>query len=81
MAQKRRPNRNTADCFIDPGRLYTRKAFLAAAGLGDTTIRQARRAGVELVTLTVGRQPYIRGRDGIDFIEKLASLQRSDEER
>ena len=59
--------------FIDPHRLYTRRGFLAASGLGDNTVRTGRRKGIELLTLTVGRQRYVRGSDGIAWIERLAA--------
>ena len=60
--------------FICPDRLYTRRAFLRAAGLGDNTLRDARRRGVELPMLSLGngRQHYVRGADGIRWIEELA---------
>ena len=61
--------------FIAPERLYTRRGFLFAAGLGDATVRKARIQGVELPVFTVGRQPYVRGVDGIRWIEHLAELE------
>lgn len=62
--------------FVDPDRLYTRAAFLVAANLGDTTLRLARRQfGLEPATIIVGRQSYIRGVDGIEFIQRLAEAQ------
>ncbi|TWT29168.1 hypothetical protein KOR34_53070 [Posidoniimonas corsicana] len=59
---------------IEPATLYTLPEFKRAAGLGDTSIRNARLAGVVLKTLCVGRRKYVRGSDGIAYIENLAHL-------
>ena len=75
-AKKKATTRSSGhDGFIDPSRLYTRRGFLNAAGLGDTTVRKARMRGVELPIICVGRQPYVRGTDGIAWIERLAELE------
>jgi hypothetical protein len=38
-------------------------------------IGEARRNGVELRSLKVGRRVFIKGTDGIEFIERLAELE------
>jgi hypothetical protein len=58
--------------FIAPERLYTVKGFTAASGVSATRIREARRAGIALPTLEVGRRKFIRGADAIAYIERLA---------
>lgn len=59
--------------LIEPGTLYTLSEFLKASGLGKTTIRRARERGVELKKIPLGRRKFVRGEDGIAFIE-AASL-------
>ncbi|TWT42581.1 hypothetical protein [Botrimarina hoheduenensis] len=59
---------------IDPQVLYTLREFQRATGLGPTSMRKARAAGVELKTLRVGRCKYARGADVIQFIERAAAI-------
>jgi hypothetical protein len=59
--------------FIDPTFLYTWKGFQIASGISSTRIHQARRAGIVLPTLEVGRRKFVRGRDAIEYIERLAA--------
>lgn len=59
---------------ILPDALYRRSTALRALGLGGSTLRRARRAGIELFTLQIGREPLVRGRDVIAFVELLAAL-------
>ncbi len=63
-----------APSFLAPERLYTLSGFQVAAGVSATRIREARRLGVELPTIVVGKRKFVRGRDGIFFIERLATL-------
>ena len=70
MATQTRPDRN----FIDPHRLYTLHGFQQDAGISPTRIREARRNGVVLPKLKVGRRVFVRGVDGIEYIERLATL-------
>jgi hypothetical protein len=63
--------------FIDPHRLYSLRGFYTESGISETRRREAARAGVELETLVVGRLKYVRGRDGIAYIEKLAAMENS----
>lgn len=66
---KRKQNQGS---FIASDYLYTLPAFLDAAGIGRSTITRARTMGIELVKLRCGRRCYIRGADGIAFIEQYA---------
>ena len=68
-----RLDKQPASGIILPDALYRRSAALSALGLGGATIRRARRAGIELATLQVGQQLLARGRDVIDFVERLAA--------
>jgi hypothetical protein len=63
--------------FVDPSRLYSIRGFWTASGISPTRIRQAKRHGVELPTLLVGKRKFVRGADGIAFIERLAALPES----
>jgi len=70
------PSAYAADSFgVDPRILYTFQGFIFTSGLANTRISDARRLhGVELPMVCVGRRKYIRGSDGIAFIEQLAEL-------
>jgi hypothetical protein len=58
--------------FIDPGRLYTLRGFQVASGISMTRMYSARRQGIVCPMLEVGRRKFIRGRDAIAYIERLA---------
>jgi hypothetical protein len=60
--------------YIDPSRLYTIRGFWAASGISPTRIREAKRRGVELTTIEVGKRKFLRGSDAIEYIERLAAL-------
>ena len=64
-----------APSYIAPERLYSLRGFQAAAGVSSTRMREARKAGVVLPTLQVGRRKFIRGADAIAFIERLAEIE------
>ena len=70
MAATARPDRS----FIDPHRLYTLKGFQQDAGISPSRIREARQNGVDLPRLKVGRRMFVKGTDGISYIERLAQL-------
>ena len=57
---------------INPETLYSYPEFIRCSGLSYTRIRQAGRDGLEIPTIACGRRKFIRGRDAIDFIERLA---------
>lgn len=59
--------------YIAPERLYSLRGFQQASGVTATRIHHAKRAGIDLPTLAVGRRKFVRGSDGIEFIEKLAA--------
>lgn len=68
--------RTIAEQFIAPERVYPRASFLAITGLGLSTVRKYRRAGIELKTLEIGQQVLVRGADGIRWLEQIAEHQR-----
>ncbi|TWT31166.1 hypothetical protein KOR34_45420 [Posidoniimonas corsicana] len=59
--------------FIDPARLYTIKGFEVASGVNATRRWHAKQQGIELKTLRVGKRAFVRGADGIEYIERLAA--------
>ncbi len=66
--------RTDSPSFIDPERVYALREFISASGISYTAIRNAKRRGIELSTLKVGKRVFVRGRDGIHFIEQLAAM-------
>lgn len=60
--------------YLDPACLYTYSGFITCSGISKSRIREARLRGVKLPAMKVGKRLYIRGRDGIEFVEKLAEL-------
>ena len=60
--------------YIDPDRLYALRGFQEAAGIAATRMREARLQGVVPATLKVGKRVFIRGRDAIEYVERLAAL-------
>jgi len=59
---------------ISPERLYPLQSYQEASGIAPTRMREARMQGVHLTTIDVGRRKYVRGADGIAYIEQLAQL-------
>ena len=59
---------------IHPECLYPYAAFIRCAGVPKSKIREAHLQGLELPTIKTGRRKYVRGVDGIAFIEQLAQL-------
>lgn len=51
---------------INPGELYTLKAFTRKLGIREATLRSARRAGLRVYY--VHKHAYIYGRDWIDYV-------------
>ena len=70
IAKKAKPRPAGA---VDPTLFYTFPEFMRVAGIGYTTIRKAKAKGVDLPLQKVGRRKYLRGSDGVEFLEKLAS--------
>ena len=60
--------------FIDPNRLYSLRGFQESSGISATRMREARHSGVDLHRIKVGRRVFVRGSDGIEYIERLARL-------
>jgi len=73
------PLKSMQPSFIAPERLYTLRYFQAASGVSATRIREGRRNGIILTTLDVGKRKFVRGSDGINFIEQLAQLPSPDQ--
>ncbi len=63
---------NSETSFIDPDRLYTRQGFFKASGVSETRLHLAKRQGVDVPWLEVGKRKFLRGRDAIALIERLA---------
>ena len=59
---------------IAPERLYPLRAFQEASGIAATRMREARLQGLHLATVNVGKRKFVRGSDGIAYIEALAQL-------
>lgn len=74
LAAKQRRARVEIVGAIMPGALYTRGAALRALGLGENTIRRARRAGIEMDVLPVGRQLLVTGEAAIEFCRRVAAM-------
>lgn len=67
----KRPTRRNAT-YIVPDCLYTKKQFLADAGLTRNQLNRAGELGVELDTIDVGTRQYVKGAAGIAFIEQYS---------
>jgi hypothetical protein len=67
------PVTTASPSFIDSSRLYSLARFIRDSGLSYTRIQLAKRDGIELKMVACGRRKFVRGRDGIDFIERLAA--------
>ncbi len=59
--------------IIDPKKVYLIGSFYAVAGIGLTTVRNAKHNGIELCCLQAGRRKWVKGSDGIAFLESLAA--------
>jgi len=51
------------------------REFIRMANIGRVTRLRARARGVELKTIMVGRVKYVRGADGIAFLEDAAAAE------
>ena len=60
--------------FLAPERLYSLRGFQEAAGISMTRMREARRVGVDLPRMKVGRRVFVKGADAIAYLERLATL-------
>lgn len=70
------PPRKRASSYVDPGRLYSLRGFQEASGIAATRMREARLQGLTPETIKVGKRVFVRGVDGIAYIEALATLKR-----
>jgi hypothetical protein len=66
------PAKDDVPGVINPGELYTLKAFTRRLGISAATVRAARRAGLRVYY--VHKLAYVHGRDWIDYV--LASPER-----
>jgi hypothetical protein len=64
-----------APSVILPDALYTRRGKIVASGISETRFRLAKKRGIEVPEICVGRRKYFRGCDLIKFIEKLAAVE------
>lgn len=67
------PVTTNSPSFIDRDRLYSLSRFIRDSGISYTRIQNAARAGIELTMVACGKRKFVRGVDGIDFIERLAA--------
>lgn len=77
MSIKKRPKQRPSG-VLDPRCYYTLPAFFTEARIGRSTISRAREAGIEFPTETVGRNKYVPGDRGIEFLKALAALPKQD---
>jgi len=60
---------------IIPGGIYTLGAFQRATGIGDSIRRlAARNYGIELKLMRIGRRKFVRGEDGLAFLESMNGI-------
>jgi hypothetical protein len=59
---------------LDPRCLYAFKGFIRSSGINQTRMREARKKGIDLPRIRVGRRVFVRGADAIAYIERLAQL-------
>lgn len=52
---------------IEPQSLYSLEEFKRVSGMGNWSLRQARKAGLKM--LKIGNRKYVKGQAFIDFIE------------
>lgn len=64
------------DVGLVPDGRYSLPAFRSITGLSESTMRLARRRGVDLETYTVARRKFARGSDAIDYLDRVAKLGR-----
>jgi hypothetical protein len=57
---------------IRPDVLYPLQAFIRASGVSKTKMREARLMGLPLPVLELGKRLYVRGAEGIAWIEALS---------
>ena len=60
--------------YLDANRMYALQGFYQASGISATRVREARRKGIDLPTLNVGRRKFLRGVDAIEYIERLSQV-------
>ena len=69
------PDTKSTPSFIAPDRLYSLSRFLKDSGISYTRLQLARRLDIPLTLISCGRRKYVRGYEGIDFIERLAEYE------
>ena len=59
-----------------PEGVYSLPAFRSITGISESTMRLARRRGVDLSTYTVARRKFAKGADAIEYLDRIAKLGR-----
>ncbi len=65
---------------ISPTAFYPLASFEKISGISATRRRAAKKRGVELATVNAGRRKFVKGSDGILYIEQLAILTAQEQE-
>ena len=69
---KRKPGEAVAP--LDPNQYYPLAVWRRQSGLGRILEARGRAAGVELKTIHIGRCKFVRGVDGIKWLEEMAAI-------
>jgi hypothetical protein len=65
------PGNSKKPICIDPNCVYSLRGF-QGIGISSTRMREARKAGITLPTIQVGRRKFVRGSDAIEYLERLS---------
>lgn len=68
------PETTAQSGIVDPDRIYTLPAFLTTVGWSQGRLRTARKQGLPVKYLS--NKGYVYGRDFIDFILRVGSVER-----
>ena len=63
----------TRKAAIQPDNLYPIETWRSTSGIGRNSEAEARRKGIHLPVLKIGRCKFVQGRDGIEFLRSLAA--------
>jgi hypothetical protein len=63
----------TKKAAIEPDTLYPLVTWRETTGIGRNSEARARRLGIHLSVLHVGRCKFVRGSDGIEFLHAIAA--------
>jgi hypothetical protein len=62
----------TRKAAIQPDNLYPLETWRHTSGIGRNSEARARRMGIYLPVLQVGRCKFVRGSDGIEYLHAVA---------